>query len=64
MEPRMLDKINDLKRLRDEARLANLKSDEVKKFVLSECKEFLERAELSVNELADYMIINSINTPF
>lgn len=54
----MLDKINDLKRLRDEARLANLKSDEVKKFVLSECKEILERAEISVNELADYM------TPF
>lgn len=31
MEPRMLDKINDLKRLKDEARLANIKADEAKK---------------------------------
>ena len=58
MEPRMLDKINDLKRLQDEARLANTKADEIKKQVLNECQAILGRAELTIHDLTYHM------TPF
>jgi hypothetical protein len=58
MEPRMLDKINDLKRLNDEVRLASIKHKEIKDSILSVCKEILERSALTVNDLSDYM------TPF
>lgn len=58
MEPRMLDKINDLKRIEEERRQAEAAYNKTKMAILSECRDILVKAGLSRDDIYSFM------TPF
>lgn len=56
MEPRMLDKINDLHRLRCERNEVMNKMDAIAKEVLDECQQMLIKSGLTVEDLRQHTI--------
>lgn len=56
MEPRMLDKINDLHRLRCEHNEVMNKMDAIAKEVLDECQQMLIKSGLTLEDLRQHMI--------